>query len=225
MRCSGRWMLMYYPYVQQMTHQEQRNMTVTGIGNLTAAPDIAQIQLEVSTENDQLNHAQKENSYEMNQVIDSLLRLGIDRENIQTVSYNINPQYNYIDGEQVFKGYKVTNAITVKITAIDQVGSVIDVAVQNGANRVSNIQFHLEDEELYYQQALSLALKNALAKAQTIAETMQLHIDPTPLKIREEVTAEPATYRTFAAKEMSVSTPIEQGQITINATVKVQFQY
>ncbi|HJF33360.1 MAG TPA: SIMPL domain-containing protein, partial [Sporosarcina psychrophila] len=127
---------MYYPYVQQMTHQEQRNMTVTGIGNLTAAPDIAQIQLEVSTENDQLNHAQKENSYEMNQVIDSLLRLGIDRENIQTVSYNINPQYNYIDGEQVFKGYKVTNAITVKITAIDQVGSVIDVAVQNGANRV-----------------------------------------------------------------------------------------
>ena len=82
---------MYYPYVQQMTCRQQRVMTVTGIGSLKITPDIAQIQLEVSTENKQLNHAQKENAYEMNQVIDSLLKLGIDRENIQTVSYTIFP--------------------------------------------------------------------------------------------------------------------------------------
>ena len=216
---------MYYPYVQQMTRQQQRVMTVTGIGSLKITPDIAQIQLEVSTENKQLNHAQKENAYEMNQVIDSLLKLGIDRENIQTISYTIVPQYNYIEGEQVFRGYEVTNAITVKVTDIDQVGNVIDVAVQNGANRVSNIQFKVENEQLDYQQALSLALKNALAKAQTIAGTMQLQLDPHPIKIVEELRAEPIAYRTFAAKEMIGSTPIEQGQITISATVKVQFQY
>ena len=216
---------MYYPYVQQMTRQQQRVMTVTGIGSLKITPDIAQIQLEVSTENKLLNHAQKENAYEMNQVIDSLLKLGIDRENIQTVSYTIVPQYNYIEGQQIFRGYEVTNAITVKVTDIDQVGNVIDVAVQNGANRVSNIQFKVENEQLDYQKALSLALKNALTKAQTIAGTMQLKLDPHPIKIVEELRAEPVAYRTFAAKEMIGSTPIEQGQITISATVKVQFQY
>ncbi|WP_438298071.1 SIMPL domain-containing protein [Sporosarcina sp. FA15] len=216
---------MYYPYAQQMTCRQPRVMTVTGIGSLKLTPDIAQIQLEVSTENKQLNHAQKENAYEMNQVIDSLLKLGIDRENIQTVSYTIVPQYNYIEGEQVFRGYEVTNAITVKITDIDQVGNVIDVAVQNGANRISNIQFKVENEQLDYQKALSLALKNALAKAQIIAETMQLQLDPHPIKIVEELRAEPIAYRTFAAREMTSSTPIEQGQISINATVKVQFRY
>ena len=161
----------------------------------------------------------------MNQVIDSLLKLGIDRDNIQTVSYTIIPQYNYIEGEQVFRGYEVTNAITVKITDIDQVGNVIDMAVQNGANRVSNIQFTVSDEQLYYRKALSLALKNALAKAQTMAETIQLQLDPHPIKITEELRTEPILYRSFSAKEMAVTTPIEQGQITINATVQVEFQY
>ena len=216
---------MYYSCARQIAPRQQRVMTVTGIGSLKTTPDTAQIQLEVRTENKQLNHAQKENAYEMNQIIDSLLKLGIAKENIQTVSYNINPQYNYIEGEQVFRGYEVTNAVSVKTTNIDQVGNIIDVAVQNGANRVSNIQFMVENEQLEYQKALSLALKNALAKAQTISETIQLQLDPHPIKIVEELRAEPIAYRTFAAKEMTGSTPIEQGQITISATVKVQFQY
>ena len=216
---------MYYPYVQQIPRQQRRVMTVTGIGNLSVAPDTVQIQLEVSTENKELNQAQQENAYVMNQVIESLLELGIGRENIKTISYNIIPQYDYIEGKQLFRGYEVTNAITVKITNIEQVGNVIDVAVQNGVNRVSNIHFTVENEELEYQKALSLALKNALAKAQTMAETMQLQLDPTPIKIVEELRGEPVVFRIFAAKEMSVSTPIEPGQITITATVKVQFQY
>ena len=220
-----RWRPMYYPYVQQFTSQQRRVMTVTGIGDLSVAPDTVYIQLEVRTESQQLSQAQQENAAAMNQVIASLLQLGISRENIKTVSYNVTPQYDYIEGKQVFRGYEVTNAITVKITNIAQVGNVIDVAVQNGANNVSNIRFKVGDEQLHYQQALSLALKNAVEKAQTIAETMQLQLDPTPIKIVEEHRAESVAPRMFVAKEMSGSTPIEQGQIMINATVEVQFQY
>ena len=216
---------MYYPYVQQMHHQQRRVMTVTGIGNLSVAPDTIHIQLAVRTEDTQLSQAQQENAAAMHQVIEALVQLGINRENIQTVSYTITPQYDYIEGKQLFRGYEVRNAITVKLTNVEQAGNVIDVAVHNGANSVSNIQFTVGDEQLYYQQALSLALKNAVAKAQTMADTMHLQLDPTPIKIVEEHRAESVAPRMFAAKEMSGSTPIEQGQITISATVTVQFQY
>lgn len=216
---------MYYPNVHQMPRYQPRVMTVTGNGDVSVTPDTVQIQLEVITDNKLLNHAQKENAFKMNQVIDSLLRMGIANENIQTVSYDIIPQYNYVEGEQVFRGYEVRNAIKVKMTDIDQVGNVIDVAVQNGANRVSNIQFTIANENLYYQQALSLALKNALMKARTIAETMRLQLDPTPIKIIEERRGEPIAPRMFAAQEVSGITPIEQGQILVNATVSMQFRY
>ena len=216
---------MYYPNVGQMSCQPRRVMTVTGIGSLSIIPDTVQIQLEVRTESKQLSQAQQENADLMDQVIQSLLELGIDREDIQTVSYNISPQYDYVEGRQVFRGYEVINSINVKIKNIEQTGIIIDTAVRNGVNQVSNIRFTVENEQIPYQEALSLALQNALAKAQTIANTIQLKLDPHPIKIVEKMREEPILYRSFAASEMSATTPIEPGQINIKATVEVQFQY
>lgn len=216
---------MYTSYTRQFPHQQRRVMMVTGVGSLSVVPDRAQIQLEVRTENQQLSQAQQDNAEAMNQVIDSLLQMGIARGDIQTVSYTISPQYDYVDGKQLLRTYQVTNAITVKIADIDQVGNVIDVAVQNGANQVSTIQFTVENEQIYYQQALSLALKNAGAKAQTLADTMQLQLDPIPIKIMEQTAKESPAPRLFSAKAVPGSTPIEQGEMMINAAVTVQFQY
>lgn len=216
---------MYYSNVHQSNQTESRVMTVIGNGSLSVEPNIVQIQLEVRTENKQLSQAQKENAAAMNQVIDSLLNLGIGRDNIQTISYTIFPQYDYVEGKQIFRGYEVTNAITVKVTSIQEVGNMIDVAVENGATGVSNIHFTVENQQLEYQKALSLALRDSLAKAQTIAQTMQLQLDPHPIKIIEQVRDQPVAYRTLSTMGNTATTPIEQGQITITATVSVQYRY
>ncbi len=200
-----------------------RVMIVTGISNLSVEPNIAEVQLEVVTEEMELSQAQQGNANIMNQVIQALLQLGIARENIQTATYNINPRYDYVDGTQVFRGYEVTNAITVKIKNVDQTGNVIDTAVQNGINRVSNIQFTVENKNVYYKQALSSALKDAYAKAQTLAETMQTGVAPYPIKIIEKIGEAPITYKAYAT--MEAATPIEPGQIVISASVEAQFQY
>ncbi|MBP1949721.1 SIMPL domain-containing protein [Virgibacillus litoralis] len=200
-----------------------RVMTVTGISNLSVEPNVVEVQLEVVTEGMSLSQVQQENADTMNQVIQALLQLGIARENIQTTAYTINPKYDYVDGTQVFRGYEVTNAITVKIKDIDQAGNVIDVAVQNGINRVSNIQFTVENKDVYYKQALSSALKDAYAKAQTLANTMQIGIAPYPIKIIEKISEAPITYKAYAT--MEAATPIEPGQIVISATVEAQFHY
>lgn len=216
---------MYYPIMNQYRQDFSRVMTVTGNASLSLNPDKVSIQLEVMTENEQLSLAQQENARKMNQVIKSLVQLRIPQENIQTTAYNINPIYDYIDGEQVFRGYRVSNMITVQIKNIDQAGKIIDVAVQNGVNQVSNIQFSIEDEQIAYQQTLSAALKNAIAEAQVIAETLNINFDPIPIKIVEETIANPATFKTFATMDSGVSTPIEPGQIIVRATIKAQFQY
>ncbi|ASN06663.1 hypothetical protein CFK40_17370 [Virgibacillus necropolis] len=218
-------MIMYYPKMNQYRQDFSRVMTVTGNARLLFEPDKVSIQLEIMTENKQVSQAQQENARKMNQVIQSLLQLGILRGNIQTTGYNINPIYDYIDGKQQFKGYRVSNTITVQITSIDQAGEIIDVAVQNGVNQVSNIQFSIEDKQIAYQQALSAALKNAIAEAQIIAETLNVNFDPIPIKIVEETSETPPSFKTFATMESNVTTPIEPGQIVVSASVKTQFQY
>lgn len=202
-----------------------RKMTVIGHGQIAVEPDIATIQIEVSTVNDQVSIAQEQNAQIMNQVIESILQLGIPRENIKTISYTISPQYDYVDGKQIFKGYEVNNAIIVKITDVQQVGTVIDTAVANGANRVSNIQFSVEDATNYKQEAITEALQDANLKARTIAESLQLHVQPQPIRIIEEDNRmSPEPFYSVAMADKS-STPIEKGQIMITATMRVQYSF
>lgn len=224
-RSEGRSETLIYPYMPHQVNRASRKIIVIGNGEVAVEPDIATVQLEVVTENKQLSAAQQENATAMNNVIQSLLRIGVPRENIQTVSYTIFPKYDYVNGEQIFRGYEVINAISVKITDIRQVGSIIDTAVENGANRVSNIQFSVEDAERYKQEAIVRALRNAQMKARTIAAALQLPIEPQPVKIVEEQLAgQPVPFQTFAKSEL-MTTPIESGQIISRATLRVEFQY
>ncbi|WP_339229015.1 SIMPL domain-containing protein [Oceanobacillus sp. FSL K6-2867] len=220
---------MYYsyvpPYRQSFSRQQDRLLTVSGHGRVSIEPDIATIQLAVITEDESLSKAQQENAQLMNQVIQSLIDLGVPRENISTTSYQISPRYDFVDGQQLLRGYEVTNQISVRITPISEVGTVIDTAVQNGVNRVTAIQFSVDNRETYYQQALVRALENAQAKAQTIAESLQVNLDSTPIKITEEFSETPAAFKTMAVSAESFSTPIEPGEISIQAIVKAQFHY
>lgn len=200
-------------------------MTVTGNGKVVAQASYVQLQIEVTTQGKNVQQAQQENASTMNRVKQSILALTIPRENIQTAAYTIAPIYDYVEGKQVFTGYEVTNAITVKVPDTNLVGAVIDTAVENGANRISSIQFKIDHADVYYQQALSLALHNAQMKANTIAQTMHLALHPQPLEIVEENESGPVLYKSMAMADSSITTPIEQGQITISAAVRVTFQY
>lgn len=201
-------------------------MTVTGNGEIAATPDYIQIQIEVRTRGRNVSEAQQENALVMNRVIQSLLALHIPQEGIQTTNYSISPVYDYIEGRQVFRGYEVQNAVTVKITDISQAGTVIDAAVQNGANDVSAIQFKIENPSFYYRQALQLALKDAQEKAFTMAETLNISIQPVPIEIVEEdIHAVPIPFKTVQMNVQESVTPIEQGTLQIPATVRVKFRF
>ncbi|WP_341300823.1 SIMPL domain-containing protein [Lysinibacillus sp. FSL H8-0500] len=214
---------MYYAQVHQQAHQPSRTITVSGNGHVMAVPTSAQLQVEVQTQGKNVQIPQQDNAVIMNQVIQALMALDIPKEKIQTATYTITPLYNFEDNKQIFTGYEVTNAIIVNITNIDNIGLIIDTAIENGANRITNIQFNVDHTDDYYQQALSLALHNAQRKATTIAETMRIALPPLPIEIIEEPANTPVLYRSMA--DFSGATPIEQGQITIHATVRVKFQY
>ncbi|WP_199616253.1 SIMPL domain-containing protein [Paenibacillus alkalitolerans] len=202
---------------------------VSGEGTVSAAPDRAVIVLGVITENPTLTTAQSENSTAVTNVINALLRLAIRREQIQTASYRIEIQYNYGDGTQIFRGYRVTHLLQVNIDRIEQTGLVVDTAVNIGANFVSDIQFTIANPEIFYNQALSLAIKNAESKAITIARTLGATLVRTPVKVTEQsrmIEPPPVPYQAALLTEGAAApTPIQPGELKIIAVVKVQYIY
>lgn len=213
--------MMFQPYATS-----PREITVTGTGKMDVQPDHAQVQIEVRTEGNNVSTAQQENAVIMNRVIESLIALNIPRDAIQTAAYAIFPNYDFIEGRQVLRGYEVQNAITVKMTNISQVGTVIDTAVKNGANHVSAIQFKIENADAHYRQALQFAMIDAMAKAKSIAETMHVTLQALPIEIIEEsISAAPIPYRSLQLSNQQYVTPIEPGMITVTANIRVKFRF
>lgn len=198
-------------------------VSVNGEGVVNAQPDMALVTLGAITENKDLTAAQQANSAAMTSVINGLLQMGIPNENIKTVQYTIDPVYDYQDGKQLLRGYRVTHLLQVTIPQIPLVGQIVDQAVQNGANSVSNIQFTLAHPEARYNEALSLAIRNAQQKAYTISQTIGAPINLLPQKIRETSQGTPVPLEPVAYAKVAAATPIEAGQLQVKATINAQF--
>ncbi|MDM5318070.1 SIMPL domain-containing protein [Fictibacillus sp. b24] len=224
---------MYYPGYQNtmsehLYRQAKTNrMTVTGEGTVSATPDQAIITIGVINEGQNLSAAQKENADKTAAVIQGMLSLGISQSDIQTSSYRIDPQYNYENGQQIFRGYRVEHQLQVTVKDIRKTGQVIDTAVASGANSVSSIQFTVSNPDAFYNQALTLAIQNAQQKAITMARTLGVTLQPVPVVVQEISQQLPPRPIPFQAAMLaqSAETPIQPGENRITATVKVEYTY
>lgn len=223
-------MMYFYPQIpcsDNATLCSSKNPTikVNGIGNIKAEPNLALINLGVITEDKDLEKAQQENAVKSNAVLNQLYAMNIPKNQISTASYTIEPQYNYVEGKQIFRGYKVSNILNVKTKELNKVGEIVDNAVKAGANVVNSITFTIDNNVLYYNKALSLAVKDAIAKAINIGNTIGVKIHEVPFNIIElttrSINEEPPTGKVYAAS----ATPIIPGEINVTARIEATFNY
>ncbi|MCL6571421.1 MAG: SIMPL domain-containing protein [Bacillus sp. (in: Bacteria)] len=206
--------------------QKNHLIRVSGEGEMAIQPDSATVNLGVITENKELIISQQQNSHEVTKVINSLVELGIPRNQLQTFDYRIESNYDFEQGKQIFRGYKITHILQVKIDDLSRIGNIVDFAVQNGVNYVSNVQFIVKNKEPLYQQALILALNNARDKARTIAGTLRVTLLPTPNVIIEGGdTTQPFINQSGTFVKATSSTQFEPGQLVVKARISADFHY
>lgn len=223
---GGKFMYIQDPENRNNSNQRNNIIKVKGEGEIAVQPDTASVNLGVVTESKELIRAQQQNTSVGNKVIDSLIALGIDRNQIQTFDYRIEPIYDYEEGKQIFRGYKITHILQVKIDNLSIIGNVVDTAVQNGANYVANVQFTTRYKDAYYQQALVRALNNASSKAKTIANSLRVTLNPTPLLVIEGGDIpHPFESQSIAFAKGVSSTQLQPGQLIIKASVAADFNY
>lgn len=204
----------------------------TGTGNVIGTPDRAQVTFSVQTENTDVKFAQAENSVKMNQVIDALIAAGIPRDALKTTGYNIYPVYEESTGIMTpkIKTYRVTNTLTVTLHDVSKTGEVIDVAVANGINQATSIQFMLSDEQSHVlrTQALQKAVTRARSDADTVAAAMGTSI----IGVKNADISQgysPVLFQNYqydtmgASVREAASTPVQSGDITVSATVTITY--
>lgn len=205
-------------------YQSNSGIVVTGQGQVQATPDIATLNLGVSSQQSTVAAAQTAAANAMNAVMQVLKGKGIVDADITTVGFNINPMYDYRTNTPVITGYQVSNMVTVKIRKIADVSSIIDASVTAGGNliTVNSIGFGVNDPTPYMKQARAAAMADAKNKAGELAGLGGVTLGK-PVYITESSGYYPPTplYYGAVAEAKDMATPISPGQTEINVSVTV----
>ena len=145
-------------------------LSLSADGETKVAPDMATINLGVTTQAATAAEAMQQNSAEMNRVMAALRRAGVEARDVQTAQVSINPQYAYQQGEAPrLSGYQATNQVIVTTRDLARLGATIDAAVAAGANAAGGISFGLADPAPAEDAARLAAVKALQAKAELYA--------------------------------------------------------
>ena len=220
-----------YPAISSAEERDRNTITVQGSSSITVSPTIAYVSIGVTTFNKNAASAQSENAVKMDRVYKTLASLGIKKNKIKTVNYNISPRYDYKNNVATLAGYNVINSIRVTVMDLKKVSDVLDMTVKEGVNQSNSISFGVTDEERdrLYLQALSQAVSNAKEKANTIAAAAGIAISK-PANIIEGSSAHfvQPNYRAMDMAKMAsetAPTPISEGELMIEANVTVIYDY
>ena len=210
-------------------------ISVTGSAIIECEPDILVIFLRITYLHPvSAAKAAEEVAKILDNLLSSLQKLGVSKDDVATTSYNIEKRYEweYENGykeKRVFKGYEVINKIKVSIKDFDKGGKVIDAAVNAGV-LVDSIKFELsrvKRDELKHQ-AIEMAAKDAKLKAETITVALGEKLGHVKSVNLGNYVYRPYMYweKGRFADETGESVPpttILPGDLTVSATVNVVF--
>jgi uncharacterized protein len=151
--------------------EEKPTISTTGNAEKEIPSDESRISLAVENTNANPNTARKNNADKMNTIIKVLKQAGLSDENITTSNYQITPNYDYENSNyDRIISYTALNKLELETSANANISKFIDLAVNNGANRIENIDFVISKKTLdeNSMELLKDAFRNAKHKAEIL---------------------------------------------------------
>jgi uncharacterized protein YggE len=193
----------------------------SGEAVIDRAPDRVYVQIGAEGRASKAPDAQQMAATAMTAVNTALRRFNLPTDAIKTVIYSVQPEFDYQSGRQQFRDYLARNVIEVRVDDVTAVGQIADAAGTAGAAVISGLRWELKDNAAVELEALTMAVKDAMARARAMAAGAGLTLGPV-VRVQEQRSSAPAPLMQFAARkaaESPASTPIETGQIQVRAGV------
>jgi uncharacterized protein len=203
-----------------------RSMNVSGTGRVTVVPDIATINIGVRTEADEVTDALSGNTAQANAISEVLQDLGVEEKDIQTSNFNVYPseRYDPMTGQSEGKYFVVENTVNVNVRDLSTLGEVLSAVVNAGANNIYGINFDVDNREEAIAEARDLAIQDAKAKAEAIAEEAGVSLGDL-ISISVYSAGSPvAYYDSKGGAYAEASVPISAGTLTITMECSLTYE-
>ncbi|WP_439106927.1 SIMPL domain-containing protein [Congregibacter sp.] len=154
--------------------ESERRIDVSGKAERRVAPDMAQLQLDVVTENLDVATARREADAITGRALAALRDAGLADADVDTTGLSITPQFRWLKDErkQELTGYRVSRNIEVRLLDLDMLGELLTTLTDTGINRMQAPRLGLQDEEAVHREVLAAAAQNARERAEVLAAAL-----------------------------------------------------
>ena len=156
----------------------QRTIVTSGQGEVSVAPDMAELNMELRAVNKDGNKAKRELDQQFNQLLDELALLNIQKKAIIASSLQLTHQYDYATEKRKFVGYRAVRKITITINKLDQLNQVLDTALTAGIDQLGRVNLKVADETSYQKQSRQQAINQSKAIAKELALAYGARLGP-----------------------------------------------
>lgn len=206
---------------------QPNTVTVTGRAEVAVAPDIAYVSAGVVTSATDVTAAKSENDAVMKRVLDAVATAGIDKDQVRTSGFSVQPQYKYSNrGEEapILTGYKVQNMVTITVQDLNNLGPVIDAAAAAGANQIQGVRFAVKNEDKVRDALLTQAVLDGRHKAGIIASALDQRLGEAMNVSATGLTHTTNEVARYMKADAASSVPISAGTMTIALDVNMVFR-
>jgi uncharacterized protein len=221
----------------------QNSISISGKGEVEAKPTIATFSLTVQETAKTSEEAQKVVSEKVNKVLEGLKTKGVVEADIKTENYSIYPKYEWLQpkeaavtvegyypseiGNQVQTGFDVSQNVSFKVRNFDTTSDILTLLSSAEVTNLQGPNFEVEDKKSFEEQAQAIAIKDAQAKAEKLAQDLGVKLGKV-ISFSEDMGYYPEPYMektALMAMDAGVSsTPsLPTGQSTITKNISVVY--
>ena len=146
--------------------------------------------------------------------------------NVTSSRFQIRPEYEESREGREQVGYVAIHTVEAETSDVQTAGTLIDAAVDAGADRVEGVRYSLSEETRQdaREEALTTAMDNARTDAEVVAAAEGRSIGDA-VTVQTSDRGRPVVYETAAyAGDAGGRTNIEPGDVTVDASVSVTYE-
>lgn len=229
---------------------QTEGIAVVGEALRRVTPESAEFVIEIATAAPTAEQALRDHQAKSAQIAQTVLPLGVQRTELQTISVNVLnfyapalpglPQFGgapqvapgfavapVFQQDVQFGAYQVKNLTRVVVREAARVGDVVDALTKAGASLAGGFSFRAADEAGARRAALEEAARDARSKAETLATAAGKQLGE-PHSIVEDIVASNGVYTAWRAQApfaFGPAAPAFAGELEYYARVSASFRF
>ncbi|MBP6184307.1 MAG: SIMPL domain-containing protein [Saprospiraceae bacterium] len=152
-------------------------ISVEGIGVVTAPADKITLSFSIQELHKQYKDCLDGLALRVQQLKADIVGCGFAGDQLKTGHFSVNPEYDYHEGQQLFRGYRAAQNLTIDMPMDKaRLSEVLATLSRSESKAEFNLQFGLKDDKPLRLQALAAAVATARENATALAAAASVQL-------------------------------------------------